>query len=148
MPGAAARSSGLQVARLAGLPTAIIARAHIDNPQLLLRPGMLLTVHLTAAERPALMVPESALVQRSAEVFVYVIEDGRAARRTVRHGIRADGWVEILAGLAEGEAVITEGVIKVRQGAPVEAHPSSHPRSDADQTMSMHRANGSASGGT
>ena len=60
-----------------------------------------------------------ALVQRSAEVFVYTIEDGRASMREVTHGTRNQGWVEILSGLSEGEAVITEGVIKVRNGAPV-----------------------------
>lgn len=103
---------------------AVIVRAHIDNQQLLLRPGMLLTARLTTAERQTLMVPESALVQRSAEVFVYTIEDGRAAPRAVSHGVRSRGWVEILSGLSEGEAVITEGVIKVRPGAPVSASQS------------------------
>ena len=85
---------------------------------------MLLTARLTTAERQTLMVPESALVQRSAEVFVYTIEDGRAAMRAVSHGVRSRGWVEILSGLSEGEAVITEGVIKVRPGAPVSASQS------------------------
>jgi membrane fusion protein (multidrug efflux system) len=100
---------------------AATVRAHIDNSGLLLKPGMLLTAKLTTAERETLMVPESALVQRSAEVFVYTIEDGRASMREVTHGIRNQGWVEILSGLSEGEEVITEGVIKVRNGAPVSA---------------------------
>ena len=39
--------------------------------------------------------------------------------RAVNHGIRDDGWVEILSGLSEGEEVITEGVIKIRNGSPV-----------------------------
>jgi membrane fusion protein (multidrug efflux system) len=98
---------------------AATVRAHINNDRLLLRPGMLLTAKLTTAERETLMVPESALVQRSAEVFVYTIEEGRASMREVTHGVRNRGWVEILSGLSEGEAVITEGVIKVRNGAPV-----------------------------
>ena len=98
---------------------AAIVRAHIDNERLMLRPGMLLTARITTAERHALMVPESALIQRSAEVFVYTIEDGHAAMRQVTHGVRNQGWVEILSGLSEGEPVITEGVIKVRNGAPV-----------------------------
>ncbi len=100
---------------------AVTVRAHIGNERLLLRPGMLLTARLTIAERETLMIPESALVQRSAEVFVYTIEEGRAAMREVTHGIRSQGWVEILSGLNEGEAVITEGVIKIRPGALVSA---------------------------
>jgi membrane fusion protein (multidrug efflux system) len=98
---------------------AVTVRAHIENKGLLLRPGMLLTAKLTTAERTTLMIPESALIQRSAEVFVYLIEDGRATIREVTHGIRDQGWVEILAGLTEGEAVISEGAIKIRDGAPV-----------------------------
>jgi membrane fusion protein, multidrug efflux system len=94
-------------------------RAHIDNDGLLLRPGMLLTLRLVTAERLALMVPEDALVKRSSETFVYVVEEDTAQMRAVSHGARSDGWVEILAGLTVGDAVITEGVIKVRPGAPV-----------------------------
>jgi membrane fusion protein (multidrug efflux system) len=98
---------------------AATVRAHINNDRLLLKPGMLLTAKLITAEREALMIPESALVQRNTEVFVYTLADGRASRRAVKHGIRDGGWVEILSGLSEGEEVITEGVIKVRNGSPV-----------------------------
>ena len=93
---------------------AATVRAHIDNPDLILKPGMLLTVHLTTATREVLMVPESALTQRSAQVYVYTIADGRAAMRQIRTGVRKDGWVEVESGLEAGEAVITEGIIKVR----------------------------------
>ena len=98
---------------------AVTVRAHITNAGLLLKPGMLLTAKLATAERRTLMVPESALVQRSAEVFVYTIEDGHASARAVTHGVRKQGWVEILSGLSEGEEVISEGVIKIRNGALV-----------------------------
>ena len=98
---------------------AATVRAHIDNPDLLLKPGMLLTVHLTTATREVLMVPESALLQRSSQVFVYTIDEGRANMRQIRTGTRRSGWVEVESGLDVGEAVITEGTIKVRDGTPV-----------------------------
>lgn len=94
-------------------------RAHIENPDLILKPGMLLTVHLTTATREVLMVPESALTQRSSQVFVYTIADGRAGMRQIRIGARKSGWVEVESGLEAGEAVITEGIIKIRDGSPV-----------------------------
>ncbi|MFU8817008.1 MAG: efflux RND transporter periplasmic adaptor subunit [Pseudomonadales bacterium] len=106
---------------------AATVRAHIDNADLLLRPGMLLTVRLVTAERQALMVPEDALVQRSNQAYVYTIEDRLAQMRQVSHGTRHGGWVEILAGLDAGEPVITEGVIKIRPGAPVDVRPSPAP---------------------
>ncbi|MEZ5560978.1 MAG: efflux RND transporter periplasmic adaptor subunit [Pseudomonadales bacterium] len=98
---------------------AAVVRAHIDNRELLLKPGMLMTVRLTTAERNALMVPEDALVQRSNQVFVYTVEDGHASMQLVEHATRYEGWVEITRGLEAGEPVIVEGVIKVRDGAPV-----------------------------
>lgn len=94
-------------------------RAHIDNRELLLRPGMLLTVRLSTAERPALMVPEDALVQRSDQAFVFLVEEGIAQMREVRHGDRHQGWVEVIEGLEPGDEVVTEGVIKIRSGARV-----------------------------
>lgn len=115
--------------RIDPVTRAATVRALVDNDDLLLRPGMLLTVNLVTQERQALMVPEDALVQRSDQVYVFVVEEGIADIREVRHGTRYQGWVEITSGLSAGEAVITEGVIKVRPGMPVQAlAPSDAPR--------------------
>ena len=80
---------------------------------------MLMTVQLVTATRNALMVPETAVLQRSAQVFVYTIIDGRAEMLQIRTGARRGGWIEVLAGVNEGQPVITEGVIKIRNGSPV-----------------------------
>ncbi|MEM6708873.1 MAG: efflux RND transporter periplasmic adaptor subunit [Pseudomonadota bacterium] len=99
-------------------------RAIIDNPKRRLRPGMLLTVLLEARERVSLAVPEVAVVQRSGSAFVYVVTDSDgdtpvAALRQIRTGARFKGWVEVLEGLSDQERVITDGVIKVRDGSPI-----------------------------
>jgi membrane fusion protein (multidrug efflux system) len=39
--------------------------------------------------------------------------------RQIRIGVRKSGWVEVESGLEAGEAVITEGIIKIRAGSPV-----------------------------
>ncbi|MFV2090922.1 MAG: efflux RND transporter periplasmic adaptor subunit, partial [Pseudomonadales bacterium] len=97
----------------------VTVRAHINNPDGILKPGMLLTVHLYTTTRVSLMVPEIALLQRSSQFFVYTIVDGHAEVLQVRTGIRRDGWIEVLSGLSENQTVITEGVIKVRDGSSV-----------------------------
>ncbi|MEM1230013.1 MAG: efflux RND transporter periplasmic adaptor subunit [Pseudomonadota bacterium] len=100
-------------------------RAVVENKDRVLRPGMLLTVALQTNERIALAIPESALVQRSGRTSVYVVvqqEDGpalAAALRMIETGARYDGWVEVLRGLTEGERVITEGTLKVRDQSPI-----------------------------
>ena len=98
---------------------AVPVRALIDNTELLLRPGMLMTVRLTTASRDGLMVPETALLQRGDDTFVYTVDEGRAAMTAIDLGIRRAGWAEAISGLSVGEQVITEGVIKVRPGMPV-----------------------------
>ena len=113
---------------------AVTVRAHIDNSDALLRPGMLMTVKLTTASRDAVMVPETALLQRGMETFVYAVTDGRAAMTTIDFGIRLDGWAEARTGIAPGQEVVVEGVMNVRDGGPVrraepgEANPGVVPR--------------------
>lgn len=99
---------------------AVQVRALIDNDELLLRPGMLMTVRLTTASREALVVPETALLQRAGESFVYTLGEGnRAATTGIELGARKDGWAEVRSGLVAGQAVIAEGVVKVRPGMAV-----------------------------
>ncbi|MGK9230594.1 efflux RND transporter periplasmic adaptor subunit [Inquilinus limosus] len=95
--------------------------AEIDNRDRLLRPGMFMMVRVQLSTDPkALLVPEQALVPQGARQFVYVVVDGRAVRREVTLGTRLRGAVQILSGLAAGEAVVVEGTQRLRDGLPVE----------------------------
>ncbi|MGK9166581.1 efflux RND transporter periplasmic adaptor subunit [Inquilinus limosus] len=95
--------------------------AEIDNRDGLLRPGMFMVVRVQLSTDPkALLVPEQALVPQGARQFVYLVVDGRAVRREVTLGTRLRGEVQILSGLAAGEAVVVEGTQRLRDGVPVE----------------------------
>ena len=99
---------------------AVMVRALLPNPQRLLRPGMLLTVSIENAPRMGLSVPELAVVGEGESRFVYVVDpQGRARRTPVRTGAQSDGRVEIVEGLRPGQRVITEGIVKVTDGAQV-----------------------------
>jgi membrane fusion protein (multidrug efflux system) len=93
--------------------------ASFDNNEQLLRTGMLLYSQLELSAEQTIMIPEKALIPQQSTHFVYVINDGKAAKREVKIGLRMGGWVAIKTGLAEGETVITEGIIKVRPDSPV-----------------------------
>jgi membrane fusion protein (multidrug efflux system) len=101
---------------------AVALRARLDNPGGRLRPGMFVRVRLILAERPdVLMVPETALVPAPGDVqFVYRVTGDRAERVEVKTGMRRSAMVEIVAGLAAGELVVTAGQLKLRDGARVE----------------------------
>jgi len=99
---------------------AIQVRAHIPNEDRALRPGMLLTVRVVMAEREALVVSENAVYQIQDRAYVYVVGPDLVAReRPIETGERRFGIVEVLAGLETGERVVTEGIIKLRDGARV-----------------------------
>jgi membrane fusion protein (multidrug efflux system) len=99
---------------------AAMLRAIIPNPDRKLKPGMLLTVRIAMPARTILSVPDLAIVGEGARTFVYVIRNGMTADRVeVRTGVRSDGRTEILAGLRPGERVVTEGVVKLKQGGKV-----------------------------
>jgi hypothetical protein len=56
--------------------------------------------------------------------MAFVVEDGRARLRLLRLGRILPDWIEILAGLAEGEVVVSEPVPGLREGDPVEPQAS------------------------
>jgi len=98
----------------------VTVRAIVPNPAGVLKPGMFLTVHMTRSESDVLLVPEETLVPEQGDVFVFVIKDGKAAKRLVHTGQRRVGAVQVLDGLAAGELVVTEGTQKLRDGASVQ----------------------------
>lgn len=106
--------------RLDPVSRAVRVRAIIPNEDGLLKPGMFMSVDLQRDRGDVLIAPEQAIVPEGNAQFVFVVADGVAQKRTVQLGRRIPGFVVIADGLAEGEAVITEGTHKVRDGTKVE----------------------------
>ena len=98
---------------------AITVRAHIDNKDRALRSGMLLTVEVVTAERIALVVPEGSVFQVQNRAYVYTVDGDTVHQQQIEIGGRRFGVVEVLSGLQEGDLIVTEGIIKLREGARV-----------------------------
>ncbi len=92
----------------------ISARAELDNPQELLRPGLLMEVRVQGPERQALLVPEESLQSRASRHFVWKVEGERAVRTEIRIGGRSPGWVEVTEGLGPGDSVVRDGISRLR----------------------------------
>lgn len=106
--------------RIDPLSRTATVRAQLDNPDAKLRPGMLLGVDLIALPREAVVVPEIAIQARGSRQYVMVAAgDGVARERTVTVGSRRGGMVEIVEGLAKGERIVTDGLVKLRDGARI-----------------------------
>jgi membrane fusion protein, multidrug efflux system len=84
------------------------------------RPGFLARVTMAlGAKENVMLVPASAIVGGSGSQNVYVVEDGKALRRSVGTGLTSRGQVEIVSGLTPGEAVVITGNNSLRDGADV-----------------------------
>lgn len=98
------------------------ARAELPNPDGMLRPGQFVRVKLAGAVRSkAFKVPQRAVLEGPQGKYVYVVgKESKAEMRPVQVGewIGAD-WV-ITDGLAAGDQVIVDGVLKLGPGAPVQ----------------------------
>lgn len=98
----------------------VAMRARIPNQSNKLKPGMFVRVAVTLESRPnAVTVPEEAIWPQGKDNFVFKVVDGKAALTRVDVGNRQPGKVEIVKGLAANDVVVTEGQIKLRDGAAV-----------------------------
>ena len=69
------------------------------------------------------VVPQAALITDQQGVYVFVVEDGKAAVRRVKPGGESGAGIVIEQGLSGGEQVIVEGLQSLRPGAAVRANP-------------------------
>ncbi|MEQ9505306.1 MAG: efflux RND transporter periplasmic adaptor subunit [Hyphomonas sp.] len=104
-------------------------RAMIPNVDGMLKAGMFVEVTLLAEPRETLSVPEVALQPLGPETFVWTVSEGAqgpvANRVKVTVGLRQQGRVEILAGLERGQRVVTEGALRLREGAGIQVRDES-----------------------
>ena len=84
-------------------------RIKIDNEDLALRPGMFAKLAIaTAEQQPTLVIPREALIRTGRQDrVVLALNEGQFKSVAVQVGAIAGQQVEILAGLAEGDHIVT-----------------------------------------
>ncbi len=89
-----------------------------NNRQRPLRAGMFGEVKFASEEgaEPVLAIPRQALVGSMLDASVYLVEDNHAIRKSITAGNRVGNNVSVLAGLQEGQQVITSGQINLEDG--------------------------------
>jgi membrane fusion protein (multidrug efflux system) len=100
---------------------ALALRARLPNPDLALRPGLFARVVVKGKQtREVVLAPESAIVPRGGENFVFRIDGGKAIETRVKLGERRGAEVEILEGVMPNAQLVTAGQLKLRNGVTVE----------------------------
>ncbi|MEE8597376.1 MAG: efflux RND transporter periplasmic adaptor subunit [bacterium] len=98
----------------------ISAKAVINNPKKILRPGMTARITINLDEKDdVLSIPKHALL----DSYLFIVKDSTAERRDVVVGLIGDENVEILQGLSQGEPVIVIGQERLAGGEKVNPIP-------------------------
>jgi len=105
----------------------VTLRATFDNTNQLLRPGMFVRVEVALPQaQPVLAIPSTAILSAPFGDSVYLIEPstnsagGLVVRQQfVRTGQSHGDFVSVLSGLKPGDRVVSAGLFKLRNGAPV-----------------------------
>ncbi len=94
----------------------------VDNPDLVLKPGMKVQVRLTeAAEEQVVGVPTLSIVREGADSYVFVLSGDKAEKRKVELGRLNELTQEILSGVQAGEQLIVSGQHQLTDGEQVQA---------------------------
>jgi len=107
-------------------------QATLSNPEGKLRPGMFIQVELaTAAPRPVITLPTSAISYAPYGDSVYVITDLKDPKGQTYRGVRQTfvkvggsrgDQVAVISGVKPGDEVVSSGVFKLRNGAAVQVN--------------------------
>ena len=100
----------------------ILVRATFPNPSGALVDGQFVRIEVER-EKPEdkVVIPQAALIADQEGVYVFTVEDGKAAVKRVKPGSTTDTGVVIDQGLMAGELVIVDGLMLVRTGIEVRA---------------------------
>ena len=97
----------------------LLVRAEVENFDRALKPGMFANFSIITGEpSTAPAVPQEAIIYEADRARVWVAGDkDTLALREIRTGRTSDGVVEVLAGLADGERVVTSGTVFIDRAA-------------------------------
>jgi membrane fusion protein (multidrug efflux system) len=118
-------------------------RATLNNPDRRLLPGMYASVSIAAGDKQRYVtLPQTAVTYNPYGETVYIVDDkgndpqGRpqlaASQVFVTAGSKRGDQVAIVSGVEEGQAIVTAGQMKLRNGTPVMIDNSIRPTADAN----------------
>lgn len=95
----------------------------VPNYNRRLRPGMYAKVTVNFGKNNSVIIPDKAVVrqQGAGDKFVYILnEDNTVTFKKVSLGVRLGNEYEVLSGVQEGDRVVTDGQLRIRDGVEVE----------------------------
>lgn len=98
-------------------------KLRVPKPPDYLRQDMTVSVDIEVARSPGTVVIAADAVRdaNSAQPWVLAVDGWRAARRPVKLGLKGDGRIEVLEGVAPGDRLISAAQMTVKNGQRVRA---------------------------
>ena len=92
------------------------------NPRNLIKPGQFAKVRITTPPIPnTIIVPQRAVREFQGQFSVFVLGDSsKVMERPVQLGDKYRDYYVVRDGLADGEQVLLEGLLKVRSGQVID----------------------------
>lgn len=107
----------------------ILAKATFPNPDSVLRDEQFVRATVVWDEEPGILVPTTAISRIGGQNFVFIMQPAQnaentnaeyiAVQRPVQLGVIEDNRYQVTDGLAPGETLITTGILRLTDGAPI-----------------------------
>jgi Cu(I)/Ag(I) efflux system membrane fusion protein len=95
-------------------------RFTVPNPGMQLKPQMFTNVEVTIPMGKKLAVPTEAVLDTGIRQIVYVDKgDGYFEPREIKTGIKVDQMQEVLAGLRQGEKIVSSAIFLIDSEAQI-----------------------------
>ncbi|OKH49702.1 efflux transporter periplasmic adaptor subunit [Calothrix sp. HK-06] len=106
----------------------ILSKARFSNSQGRLRDGQYVQARVIWNRQPGILIPTVAVTRIGGQSFVFVTENktvnGKPTQivhqRLVRLGDIQGSNYQVTSGLQGGETIVTSGILKLREGAPIQ----------------------------
>ena len=104
----------------------VSAKAQIPNPNLEIRPGIFTKVSVEGFyQKNGFKIPQVALKQDLSNTIVYVVQDGKVAKKVVKIAAQDTRTATISSGLQDGDQIILDNFKKINVGSKVTPVPAS-----------------------
>ena len=104
----------------------VSAKAQIPNPNLEIRPGVFTKISVDGFyQKNGFKIPQVALKQDLSNTIVYVVQDGKVAKKVVKIAAQDTRTATISSGLQDGDQIILDNFKKINVGSKVTPVPAS-----------------------
>jgi RND family efflux transporter MFP subunit len=96
------------------------AMIEIDNPDLMLRPGMFVKAEIIVASSDStIVIPKDVIQVKQRGKTVFIVQKGAAQERIISTGLENPDWIEVIDGLEMNDRLVVRGFETLRNRSKV-----------------------------